>query len=397
VRVLAINQFYHPDVSATSQLLTELCEDLVAGGDEVTVVASRGSYLGGGGLAARERVRGVEVLRPWATSLGKRTIAHRLSDYLSFWGSSVLEVVRARKPDVLLALTTPPMIAAGAALAARARGVPLVTWVQDVYPEIAVAFGVLGPRHPAVPALHLLATAAHRQARFSVALSRGMARRLEAQGQAPERIRVIHNWADGQAVYPIAHDDNPFRREHGLGGRFVAMYSGNLGVGHDIATLVGAARRVPDALFLFIGEGARRAEAEDDAKGLPNVRFLPYQSREQLAQSLSAADVHLASLAGGLEGLLVPSKLYGVLAAGRPLFYVGPRDCELSAVIREAQLGWEGRPGDVEGLAAALSRAVADREGTRLAGERARREFERVYDRPLATRRWRAVLAEACG
>jgi colanic acid biosynthesis glycosyl transferase WcaI len=395
VRVLAINQFYYPDVSATSQLLTELCEDLVAAGDEVSVVASRGSYLGGGAHAAREVVRGVEVIRPWATSLGKASVAHRMSDYASFWAGSVVSAILARRPDVILALTTPPMIAAGAALASRLRGVPLVTWVQDVYPEIAVAFGVLGPRHPAVPVLYGMAKVAHAQARFSVALSDGMARRLEAQGQVRSRIRVIHNWADGQAVVPIPHADNPFRREHGLGDRFVAMYSGNLGVGHDVETLIEAARRVPEALFLFIGDGARRAEAVDRAKGLANVRFLPYQPREKLAESLSAADVHLASLAEGLEGLLVPSKLYGVLAAGRPLFYVGPRACEVSEVIRFRDLGWEGRPGDAEGLAGAIRRGVADRAWVRALGERARSTLEGVYDRRLATARWRTVLAES--
>jgi colanic acid biosynthesis glycosyl transferase WcaI len=399
VRVLAVNQFYYPDVSATSQLLTELCEDLVGLGDEVTVVASRGAYLGGGRLPPREVVRGVEVLRPWATSLGKRTIAHRMSDYLSFWGSSVGQALVARKPDVILSLTTPPMIAAGAALVSRLRGVPLVAWVQDVYPELAIAFEVLSAGHPAVPVLRGMNALANGQAAYSVALSDGMARRLEAQGQEPARIRVIHNWADGQAVRPVTADENAFRREHGLGSRFVAMYSGNLGVGHDVETLMEAARllavQAPEVMVVFVGDGARRAEAEGLAVGLGNVRFLPYQPRERLAESLSAADVHLASLRDGLEGLLVPSKLYGVLAAGRPLFYVGPATCEVSEVIRRAQIGWEGRPGDAAGLAAAVARAAADPSQTRAQGERARGELERVYDRRHATRRWRDLLAEA--
>lgn len=400
MRVLAINQFYAPDHAATSQLLTDLCEDLVRAGDEVTVVASRGAYLGGGALPARESIAGVEVVRPFATSLGKRTIAHRLADYGSFWASSVLTVLRERRPDVLLALTTPPMIAAGAALVAGARRVPLVTWVQDVYPDVAVAFGVLGARSPAALALGGAARGAHAASRRIVALSAGMADRLAAQGAARERLRVIPNWADGAALAPLAHEDNPFRRAHGLAGRFVAMYSGNLGVGHDVATLIEAARRLetrcPEVLVLFVGEGARRDEAERLARGLANVRFLPYQPRADLAASLSAADVHLVTLREGLDGLLVPSKSYGALACGRPIYFVGATGCEVARIVREHGVGWAGRPGDAEGLASALAeaaRAPAD-DRARLA-RHVREVFATRFDRPIAVRAFRDVLREA--
>ena len=399
MRILAINQFYHPDHAATSQLLTQLCEDLVAAGDEVTVIASRGAYLGGGGLPARETVSGVEVVRAWATSLGKGSITRRLGDYGSFWVSAVASAVAQRRPDVIVALTTPPMIAAGAAAVAAARGVPLVAWVQDVYPEVAVAFGVFPAQSPIARGFGLLARATHARSRFSVALSDGMAARLETQGQRRERIRVIQNWSDGEALRPLPQAARAFRAEHGLEGRFVAMYSGNIGVGHDVETLVAAARRLdgsrPDVRFVFVGEGGRREEAERLARGLGNVRFLPHQPYESLAASLSAADVHLASLRTGLEGLLVPSKLYGVLAVGRPLFYVGPPACELARVIDRHDVGWAGRPGDASGLAEAIVRAANDPARVAAQGARARAVFLDCYDRPVATRRWRDVLAEA--
>lgn len=399
MRILALNQFYTPDISATSQLLSQLCEDLVRRGDEVTVIASRGRYLGGAKLPRRERVAGVDVIRPWSSSLGKSTIAHRLTDYLSFWGSSIARAAAARRPDVILALSTPPMIAFGAALVAKARTVPLVTWVQDVYPEVAVAFGLFSDRHPASFGLRALNRAAHHVARRTVALSAGMADRLVAQGQARERVRVVPNWSDGQAIRPIRPEQNDFRAEHGLGDRFVVLYSGNLGVGHDVATLVAAARLLershPRVLLLFIGDGGRRPEAERLAAGLGNVRFLPYQPPERLAQSLSAGDVHVASLRDGLEGLLVPSKLYGILAAGRPLLYVGPEACEVARVVQEHDLGWTGRPGQVVALAEAIGRAAADPAWVADRGERARQVFEQHFDRPRAVGRWRALLAEA--
>ncbi|MBI4955638.1 MAG: glycosyltransferase family 4 protein [Myxococcales bacterium] len=402
MRILAVNQFYAPDLAATSQLLTQLCEDLVAGGDEVTVVASPGSYLGGTRLPSREILRGVEVLRPWASSLGKRSVVHRLGDYLSFFASSAGRLARARRADVMLVLTTPPMIASVAALVATSRRMPLVTWVQDVYPEVAAAFGLFSAASPLYRGLALLGRATHRQATRIVALSEGMADRLQHQGAPAERLRVIPNWADGRQYEPDRAAPSPgaaFRRELGLEGRFVAMYSGNLGVGHDVATLVEAARllalRAPEVALVFVGEGGRRAEAERLASGLGNVRFAPYQPTERLRESLAAADVHLASLRPGLEGLLVPSKLYGVMAVGRPLFYVGPEACEVSRVVREHDLGWRGEPGDAAALADALARAAGDPAWVARAGARARAAFLAHFDRPLAVAHWRRVLAEA--
>lgn len=399
MRVLAINQFYAPDHAATSQLLTELCEDLAAEGEDVTVIASRGTYLGGGKLPAAEVRAGVRVVRPWATSLGKASVPRRLADYLSFWATAVASAATEARPDVMLVLTTPPMIASGGVLVSAARGVPLVTWVQDVYPEVAVAFGVIAAGHPAATGFSLLQRATYRAARRVVALSAGMGERLVSQGAPRERLRVIPNWADGRAIYPLAHEENPFRREHDLEGRFVAMYSGNLGVGHDVATFLGAARLLdktrPEVLFLFIGDGSRRAEAEALGRGLRNVRFLPYQPYETLRQSLSAADVHLISLREGLEGLLVPSKLYGALASGRPVMYVGPSACEVARVVREHDVGWEGRPGDVEGLCRALERAAAEPGWGKARGARARAIFEAEFDQAIAVGRWRRVLAEA--
>lgn len=399
MRILALNQFYPPDHAATAQLLGDLCEGLAAEGHEVSVVTSRGTYLGGSSLPRREIRARVAVVRSWATSLGKRTILHRLCDYGSFWGSSLTDLVRAARPDVLVALTTPPMIASGVALVAAARRIPLVTWVQDVYPEAASRLGVLGETTPAYRALLGLSAWTHRRSTRIVALSQGMALRLQAQGAEAARVRVIANWADGSELVPVPREENAFRKEHGLEDSFVAMYSGNLGLGHDVATLIRAAEHLrelcPRAVLLFVGDGARRVEAERMAAGLGNVRFLPYQPRERLAESLSAADVHLVSLRPELEGFLVPSKLYGALASARPVCYVGPPGCEAASVVREHELGWTGPPGDSAGLANAIARLAGDPARWSSICGRAREVFTANYDRPVALRRWTEVLEEA--
>jgi glycosyltransferase involved in cell wall biosynthesis len=272
-------------------------------------------------------------------------------------------------------------------------------WAQDVYPDIAVAFGLIAATSPGAIGLGALMRLTYRASSRVVVLSPGMRDRLAAQGAPLDRLRVIPNWADGRAIRPLAADANPFRREHALGQRFVVMYSGNLGVGHDVATFIEAARllvdRCPQVLLLFIGEGTRRAEAEQRARGLANVKFLGYQPYESLGYSLAAADVHLISLRNGLDGLLVPSKLYGALATGRPVMFVGPEACEAARLIREHDLGWEGRPGDAEGLAAAIETAATSPATCAQRGQRARTLFETELDRPIAVERWRRALEEA--
>jgi glycosyltransferase involved in cell wall biosynthesis len=399
MRIVAVNQFYAPDHAATSQLLTDLCEHLAAAGDHVTVITSRGGTMGGDALPAREHLRGVDVVRAPATRFGKATMAGRLADYLSFWASSVLEAARAEEADVLLVLTTPPMIAAGGALVALAKRTPLVTWVQDVYPEAAVKLGYLSAKSPAALALSTLGRATHHAAARIVALSSGMADRLVAQGAPRERIRVLPNWSDGEIVAPRPRENQHFRKMHGFEGKIVAMYSGNLGIGHDVATFVQAARRLentlPELVVAFIGDGVRRKEAEALAEGLGNVRFLPYQPHETLGESLSAADVHLVSLREDLDGLLVPSKLYGALAAGRPVIYLGPASCEVARVLENDDLGKALRPGDVDGLVRALEDVARNRAAWDERGARARRIFDERYDRPVSCERFRALLEEA--
>ncbi|HEY3237023.1 MAG TPA: glycosyltransferase family 4 protein [Polyangiaceae bacterium] len=398
MRVVALNQFYLPDSAPTGQLLGELCEDLAAQGDDVTVITGSGTYLDKKHLAHRETIRGVRVLRLWGPSAGG-TMVHRSAAYLTFWTSAAARAATVARPDVMLSLTTPPMLSTGAASVAGARRIPLVTWNQDVYPELSAALGVLDEQALAYKALQGVARWAHAHTKRIVALSEGMAERIASQGAPAERISVIPNWADGRAIRPLLPDANPFRKEHALEGRFIVMYSGNLGLAHDVTTFAGTARQLSESsnkvLFIFSGHGQRMQEARRLTVGLPNVRFLPLQPRERLCESLSAADVHLVSLREGLQGLLVPSKVYGALASGRPVFYVGPAHCEVAELIRRERVGWEGRPGDEHGLAEAIRQALESPSEHQAMSHRARDLFERRFDRQHATRRWREVLEQA--
>jgi colanic acid biosynthesis glycosyl transferase WcaI len=394
LNVVVLNQFFPPDLAPTGQMAADLAEDLVLAGHQVTVVASRGSYLGRERLPDRSSRRGVDVHRVAATSLGKRTLAHRALDYASFYASAGLALSRMNPPAVVIAMTTPPLIAA-AGLAAKRKGSKLVCWVQDLYPEIAVAFGALREGSPSTRAMAALSRKVMAASASVVVLGEAMKEKAIQAGAAPDRVAVIPNWADGDVIRPVPHESNPLRDDLARGARFVVLYSGNIGRAHDVTTLVQAAKLLAtrlDIAFVFQGDGAKRAELVLATRGLPNVRFAPYQPREKLSESLSAADLHLITLAPNVLGLLEPSKLYGVMAAGRPSVYVGPGRSEVARTIRAEDIGACVENGDATRLVDAIVTRAAEPSRGREEGGRARAAFDREYSRPRRTARFARLL-----
>jgi colanic acid biosynthesis glycosyl transferase WcaI len=399
MKVLLLNQFFHPDHSATSQLATDLAEDLVASGIEVTALAGRGSYLGGQQLAARDEHRGVEIVRASASSLGKRTLAHRGLDYATFYVTAGAALARLPRHDVIIAMTTPPLIAAAAAALKGPKRSRLVYWVQDLYPDVAVAFGALDRRSAVTRMMAATSRTVMRRSDRLVVLGEAMGERCVAAGADRARVTVIPNWADSDAVRPVEHGKNGLRDELARGARTIVMYSGNMGRAHDIATLLDAARQLrdrADVAFIFIGDGAKKAEVEAAARELPNVRLSPYQSRDQLSESLSAGDLHLIGLSPEMEGLIEPSKLYGVMAVGRPTLFVGPKGSEVARTIARHDCGRVFENGDASGLAAAIAELVDAPELCRAMGARARAALVQRYSRRVATAAFHDLLEELC-
>ena len=277
MNILLLNQFFPPDLAPTGQMAADLAEDLVAAGHSVTVLASQGDYLGGDRHESRTTWRGVEVVRVAATSLGKRTLVHRALDYSSFYASAGWMLRRLDPPDVIVAMTTPPLIAA-AGLGARRKGTKLVYWVQDLYPEIAVAFGAIGES-----ALHTraMASVSRRVMQASaqvVVLGEAMREKAVAAGAHPDRVSVIPNWADGGVVRPIPHESNPLREDLARGAHFVVLYSGNIGRAHDVSTMVGAARKLSDRsdiAFVFQGGGTSGRNSSWEPAASPTCASLP--------------------------------------------------------------------------------------------------------------------------
>src|ERR1043165_9079977 len=378
MRVFFVNRYFPPDHSATSQMAGDLAFFLARRGHDVVAVTSRQRYDDPSArLPPRERVNGVDVVRVATTRFGRGFLPGRALDYATFYLSAFFALLRrARRGDVVVALTDPPLISVVAALACALRGARLVSWVQDLFPEVATALGV---RAPGVLRLRDWSL---RRAAVNVALGEQMAARIRARGA---NAVVRHNWADAD-LHPVEKRDL-----FGLGDAFVVEYSGNLGRAHDAATIAAAMRRLGDNArirFLFIGGGA-----QIDAVSGGNAVFAPYQPREALSESLSAGDAHLVSLQPQLEGLIVPSKFYGVLAVARPVLFIGAADGELARLIREHDLGYAIAPGDDAALARAIEELAADPERATAMGQRGRALYDERFAPEIAFAEWERILA----
>lgn len=402
-RVVFVNRYFFPDHSATSQLLSDLAFQLAAHGVAVTVVTSRQIYDDAARrLPRHERVRGVEIRRVWTTRNGRAVLLGRAFDYLTFYLSTAWALLRLLRPgDTVVAKTDPPLISVVVAAVARWRGASLVNWVQDLFPEVAVALRLRAAMMLEAP-LRRLRNWSFGTARWNVAIGDRMARRMVAQGGEPSRITVIHNWSTVQDLRPRSPDEVGLRDTWGLKNRFVVGYSGNMGRAHDFDTILEAARLLrdtPDVVFLFIGAGAQRGriEAEAENHGLTNIVFKPYQPHEMLRESLCVPDVHLISLQPELEGCIVPSKFYGIAAAGRAMIHIGLEEGEPGQLIRQADCGLVIEPGQAVLLAGTLRKLAADPAKCRALGARARHLHEHRFDRAIALKQWERILAPGDG
>jgi len=369
MRVVFVNRYFHPDHSATSQMVSDLAFHLASRGWEVAVITSRQLYdEPNAQLPRRETVRGVKVLRAGSSRFGRTSLGGRAIDYLTFAFNAWFLIQRQRR-SLIVALTDPPLTSVVTAATWR----PFINWIQDLFPDVAEALGVRAPGW-----LHWLRDWSLRRAKLNVAIGEQMASRV------PNAV-VQHNWADA-ALHPmeVPHE------------QFVVGYSGNLGRAHDVATILGTMRLLrddPNIVFTFTGGGAKLDEIRKE--NLPNVRFEPYASRDRLSESLSSADAHLVSLNPRLEGLIVPSKFYGVIAVGRPVLYIGAHGGDLARIVQEHEIGYVIEPGESVTLARAIRELAGDPARRAEMGRRGRALYEARFSPEIALEQWERILANA--
>lgn len=398
-KVVFVNRYFHPDQSATSQLLTDLARVLAASGMDIHVICSRQLHdRPAARLPAIEALDGIVVHRAWTTRFGRDRIAGRALDYLTFYCSSTIAMLRlVGRGDTLVAETDPPLISIPAMAVAKFRGADLVNWLQDIFPEVASLLGA-NPLPRVIDAtLCRCRNWSLRAARLNVVLGERMRERLAAAGMDAANIRVVQNWAEATPDPPKPPDRSALRAKLGLLDKFVVAYSGNLGRAHEFQTLLGAAeilRNDPEVVFLMIGGGAgmtplTRAVSEC---GLTNFRFVPHQPRETLGDCLAAADVHWVSLLPELEGFIVPSKYYGILAAARPVMFIGDPDGELARDICESGGGAVVGVGESDRLARVLADWKSDPMGRELMGRCGYDRYRERFSAQRAFAQWRRIL-----
>ncbi|PAW84312.1 MAG: glycosyltransferase WbuB [Pedosphaera sp. Tous-C6FEB] len=339
MRILLLNQCFHPDVASTAQHLSDFGAGLAERGHQVTAIASRRAYdRPEQRFPATETWHGVDIRRLPATGLGKGAKWKRAVDFGSFSAACTLRLLTSPRYDAVVALTSPPLVSYLAAWFCRLRGAKLFYWVMDMNPDEAVAAGWLREGSLPTRALEAMSRFSLRQSHRVIALDRYMRDKIVAKGVPAERVAVIPPWAHDEAVRFDAAGRAKFRAAHGLEGKFVIMYSGNHSPVHPLNTLMEAARQLAaDSryVFCFVGGGSEHPKVKKFAaeNGLKNILCLPYQPLAELAGSLSAADLHAVVMGNPFVGMIHPCKIYNILTVGAPVLYVGPEPSHLADIL----------------------------------------------------------------
>lgn len=406
MRLTIVNQFYRPDVAPTANLAATLAEHRARAGDDVTIIAGKGAYAQVSGPSNQtsnqtsnqrpadqpaSQATNPRVLRLWTPGLGKASHLKRILDYACFYLFAALRLLTMSRQDAIIVLTTPPFIACCAALHKllhpRTR---LILWNMDCYPDAAEHAHVIRPGGWIARACHALNRALFRRLDQLVCLDEAMARLLcghYARAQPELTVRVIPNFEE-LARYPDPATRTPpppwpGAQALGLDGKFVILYMGNMGYGHDFATALEAAQLLAgtNVAFLFVGGGKNYQSIADQARtmGLKNVHVHPYVPKEQVASILALASCALVTLRNDALGVMSPSKIHANLAAGLPLLYIGPATSNVDEAITRHGAGLSLRHGQARELAQAIAQLCADPARHARMRQAARAAFEASY------------------
>ena len=416
IHLLVLNEFFHPDVCASSAVLTDQLPRIARLRPDWRITVLTGNRAWDRPdirWPDRDQFGTIQIVRVPRPASG-RTLVRRAMGFAGFHWGVMSRGRRIDRPHVIMASTAPPLGGWLGARLARHFRCRLIYRILDLYPDCAEMLGVLRPGGFLARRWRRLDTAIMRRADAVVAISRGIAARIARErgippdavcvihdGFAPERIRPTPAGAPSAGAGDGPPGENPFRRECGLTGRFVVQYAGNMGLSHPFNTILAAARRLADDpafVFQFIGAGPGRAAIDAAHRDLPErIQLIDYQPAERLPDVLTAADVALISQANGMSDLSLPYKLYGILAAGRPCIFVGPVASEIVALYREADCGMHVEQGDVDGLAAALRRLRADAALRDHMAANARKVFDERFSSQRAAEAWIELIERCAG
>jgi glycosyltransferase involved in cell wall biosynthesis len=401
LRVVILNQYYVPDVASTGQLLSELAEYLVREGARVSVIATQPSY------GPRETWKkcprfavedGVRVTRMWTTRFSKNSVIGRTVNSLTFLVQLTFRLLlRAKRGEVFLYTTNPPYLGAIGGFISLFRKHPYVVLLHDSYPQLTELVGMIRPGSLVDRVWHRCNRFMYKRAEQSIVLCKA-AKELVCDTYEidPDRVHIVHNWADPEKIRVKPKTANDFAREHGLVEPFTVLYSGNLGLYYEFETILRSAELLRDENFrlVFIGAGGKRdwIAEQIEQRNLTNTLLLPYQPFERLPDSLTACDASLVTIQEGVEGISYPSKLYASLAVGQPVLAISEPGSELYDQVVGNDVGYWFELGDAEGLADRIRAMMSDPRGCERMGRRARELFEREYTRDASAAKYEEVL-----
>jgi colanic acid biosynthesis glycosyl transferase WcaI len=393
--LIFVQSYYFPDHSAGSQMLTDLSFYLVNKGFRVSIISSRKIYGSEkNSLLKYEEINKVNVFRKYSFNFGRKTLIGRFLDYISLEISMLIGIFnQTRRGAIVIFMTDPPLLNIIASSLITRRGGLIVNWLQDLFPEVAVGAGLISHSSILNKSLTNIRNKALNKANKNIVIGNSMLNYLIDIGIESDKIIGISNWADGNKIKSIPNDENYIRQKWGLDDNFVVGYSGNLGKAHNISTIL----KVIDKLkndnyikFLFIGGGIGMniIKKYSQDKQLKNVIFKPYQPRHLLHLTLSVADVHWITLEPQMESFILPSKIYGILAAAKPIIFIGDKNGEIAKMIGKIDCGKTIEIGDSDIFIETIIMFSKDIKLLNEMGQRGRLEFKQNYDFQVSAKKF---------
>jgi len=398
-RFWVLSELYYPEESATGYYVTKVAEGLAATYN-VCALCAQPTYKARGTKAPTDEIHNnVQIHRCAATTLNKDILAFRFVNLFTISVSIFFNALRRIKHgDIVMVVTNPPTLPFVVFLACRLRGAKLILRIEDVYPEAIIAAGISGQGSAVVRALNALHRLLYKRADRVIVLGRDMKQLVQNKiGDDAAHVTIITNWGDSDQISPLARESNPLLRRLGLVDKFVIQYSGNMGRTHGLESLLLCAKilETKDLIhFLFIGSGAKEIWLRKTAHelGLKNVTILPPQSRSDLIASLNACDLAVVSFVNGMAGVSVPSRMYNIMSAGKPILAVADKESELARVVEEGSVGWVVKPESPDLIAKAIMEASSNRELLSEMSTRARAMVVEKYSQPSIIRKYESLM-----
>lgn len=398
--VILFTQLYYPDMTTTAIIMSDLSEDLAFYGLDVHVVCAQPTYLIRKKSPKTERFKGVKIKRVWTFLFNKnRNIGRLLNGTSCFWGM-ISKLFFGNRNDLLVLNTNPALLPLLGFVANKLKRQKYVVLIHDLWPELPAQMGMISRGGVIYRIIDYVNITALRNACGIVVLSEAM--KIGISKKIPEKrenLHVLHNWTDRNRVYPVSRENNRLIKQLGLINKKVVMYSGNIGLYQPMEVMIDAAielKKRNDILFVFAGDGGKKEKIEKLAKAavLENVRFIPFQPLSILSESLSIADVSLMGIYPENEGVIMPSKLYGLLAVGRPIICVSDKNSEVVKILNDAKAGIHSSTDDPKELARKIEMIIDDKENSKKMGENGRKYFLEHFERKIITKQWKELLLD---